>query len=261
MRGPFPLVGLFASLTLLCVLGDPSAAGASNLADWHDACLHSLGILTQRSESMWLCEEDAPFIYLTAITLNPDAVEQRSVIERIAAKDERPLAVCDGWSLLDLSDLGFERFESEAWYVREPDQIPRAVKEVERVSSPASLAEFESASTDGFGSIELHELGRFGVYGIDVLDDPRIRIFVRRVHGRVVSGSMGCISAGVIGVYAVATIPGFRRRGYGEEVTWAATGSAPSLPAVLQPSHEGLGMYRRMGFVPVGSYTKWLRLP
>jgi hypothetical protein len=261
VRGPFSVVGLFPSLTLRCVLGDPSAASASNLADWHDACLHSLAIPTQRSESMWLCEEDAPFIYLTAITLNGDAEKQRSLIARIAAQDARPLSVCDCWSHLDLSDLGFERFESEAWYVRERDEVPQAVEEVERVLSPASLAEFESASTDGFGSIELHELGPFGVYGTGVLDDPRIRIFVRRVHGKVVSGSMGCISAGVIGVYAVATIPGFRRRGYGEQVTWAATASAPSLPAVLQPSHEGLGMYRRMGFVPVGSYTKWLRLP
>jgi hypothetical protein len=35
----------------------------------------------------------------------------------------------------------------------------------------------------------------------------------------------------------------------------------PSLPAMLQPSEEGAALYRRMGFEPVGRYTKWLRLP
>jgi hypothetical protein len=255
------LVGLVVGrLTLPYVSSDLIAAGATNMADWHDACLSSLGVRARRSKSMWVCEGEAPFIYLTAITLSPDSVGQRVELERIVDADSGPIAVCDSWSRLDLSDLGFEVFESEAWYVREPEGMV-VPPEVERVREPRMLAEFESANTDGFGSLELHELGAFGVYGKAVLDDPRMHVFVRREGGRVVSGSMGFVSAGVVGVYAVATVPPFRRRGYGEAVTWAATLAEPSLPAVLQPSHEGLPMYRRMGFAPIGSYTKWLRLP
>lgn len=261
MREMFPLVGLIAKPYAERVSDDLSTAGARNLADWHDACLHSLGVSTRRSPSMWWCEEEAPFIYLSVITLAPEPNQQRAEIERMARAHKRPIAVCDCWSRLNLADLGFEQFESEAWYVREPDGLPPPDKEVERVSEPDALAEFESASTDGFEAAELHELGRFGVYGSTVLQDPRLRIFVRRERGKVVSGSMACISAGVVGVYAVATVPAARRLGYGEQVTWAAVRSAPTSTAILQPSHDGLSLYRRMGFGPLGSYTKWLRLP
>jgi GNAT superfamily N-acetyltransferase len=259
VREAFSLVGLIRGAYPEGMSNDFSSAGARNLADWHDACLHSLGIETRRTRSMWWCDGDAPFIYLTAITLTPEPDEQRRDIERIAQAHERPISVCDCWSHLDLTDLGFEKFESEAWYVREPDGIRPPDEKVERVSDPDALAEFESANTDGFEATELHELGHFGVYGTAVLEDPRIRVFVRRDGGKVTSGSMACISGGVVGVYAVATVPNFRRRGYGEQVTWAAVRSAPSSPAILQPSHEGLSLYRRMGFGPIGSYSKWLR--
>jgi hypothetical protein len=259
VRNAFSLVGLIRGAYPEWMPNDFSSVGARNLADWHDACLHSLGVQTRRTRSMWWCDEDAPFIYLTAITLTPEPDEQRRDIERIVRSHQRPISVCDSWSRLDLTDLGFEKFESEAWYVRKPDEIRPRDEDMERVKSAEALAEFESANTDGFGAIELHELGHFGVYGAAVLEDPRICVFVRRDGGKVVSGSMACISAGVVGVYAVATVPGFRRRGYGEQVTWAAVLSAPSSPAILQPSHEGLSLYRRMGFEPIGSYTKWLR--
>jgi GNAT superfamily N-acetyltransferase len=72
---------------------------------------------------------------------------------------------------------------------------------------------------------------------------------------------MACVSSTVVGVYSVATVPAFRRRGFGEAVTWAAVAADPALPAILQPSPEGAALYRRMGFVPVDRYTKWLRLP
>jgi GNAT superfamily N-acetyltransferase len=209
---------------------------------------------------MWLCTESAPFIYLSAITLNEESAEQRSMLERLAAEDDRAVSVCDCWSHLDLHDLGFEKFEEEAWYVRNPGGLP-PIGDIERVRGPEALREFEHANTEGFETKELHELEPFGVYGEAVLKDPRMHVFVRRKEGRVVSGSIACVSSGVVGVYSVATVPAFRRHGYGEEVTWAAMAAEPSLPATLQPTHEGAALYRRMGFVPVGRYTKWLRLP
>jgi hypothetical protein len=243
------------------MLVDVVSAGAHNLADWHDACLSSLGVRTSRSQRLWLCEENAPFIFLTAITLDQDSNGQRSDIERLVSDGSGAIAVCDCWSRLDLHDLGFEKFEKEAWYLRSPGGSLPQVPAVERVQQPAALAEFEHANTEGFGTLELHELEPYGVYGKTVLQDPRMQFFVRRVGGRVVSGSIACISSGVVGVFAVATVPSFRRRGYGEEVTWAAVQSEPSLPAMLQPSEEGAALYRRMGFEPIDCYTKWLRLP
>jgi GNAT superfamily N-acetyltransferase len=240
---------------------DIVTAGAHNLADWHDACLSSLGVRTSRSQRLWLCEGNAPFIYLTAITLDQDSSGQRADIEPLTSDGSSAISVCDCWSRLDLHDLGFEKFEEEAWYLRSPGGFLPPIPEVERVQELGALAEFEHANTEGFETHELHELEPYGVYGRAAIEDPRMRFFVRRSGGHVVSGSIACVSSGVVGVFAVATVPSFRRRGYGEEVTWAAVQAEPSLPAMLQPSEDGAALYRRMGFEPVGRYTKWLRLP
>jgi ribosomal protein S18 acetylase RimI-like enzyme len=69
---------------------------------------------------------------------------------------------------------------------------------------------------------------------------------------------MAYVAAGVVGIYSVATPPEHRRKGYGEAITRAAMQVA-RLPAVLQPSAMGEGLYRRLGFEPVGEVTNWIR--
>ena len=87
-----------------------------------------------------------------------------------------------------------------------------------------------------------------------------MHIYIARApSGEVAGGSMAYVAAGVVGVYSVSTRPEFRRKGYGEALTRAALGSAPSLPAVLQPSEMGRAMYERMGFREVGKVTNWIR--
>jgi ribosomal protein S18 acetylase RimI-like enzyme len=58
--------------------------------------------------------------------------------------------------------------------------------------------------------------------------------------------------AGVTGVYNVATLPGFRRRGFGEAVMRHALaevcGELGTERVILQSTPAGLGMYQRMGF-------------
>ena len=69
------------------------------------------------------------------------------------------------------------------------------------------------------------------------------------------------VAAGVVGVYGVATLPDHRRRGYGEALSWAATLTAPHLPAVLAPSEMAEAIYHRMGYREIGRSTRWLRVP
>lgn len=40
---------------------------------------------------------------------------------------------------------------------------------------------------------------------------------------------------------------------------WAATLAEPGLPAVLVASDDGIGVYRRMGHLPVTRWTMWFR--
>jgi ribosomal protein S18 acetylase RimI-like enzyme len=67
------------------------------------------------------------------------------------------------------------------------------------------------------------------------------------------------LSGEIVGVYNVATVPDFRRRGYGEAVMRHALAEAererPSRPVVLQSTEAGLRLYERMGFRTVARFN------
>ena len=68
---------------------------------------------------------------------------------------------------------------------------------------------------------------------------------------------MAYVAAGVNGLYGVGTVPGERGRGYATALTRAGLALAPDRPAVLQPSPAAARLYRRLGFVEIGSFTHW----
>jgi GNAT superfamily N-acetyltransferase len=69
-------------------------------------------------------------------------------------------------------------------------------------------------------------------------------------------------SAGTLGVYSLATLPEYRRRGYGEALMRAAVAiecqRAGAAALVLQSTESGYQLYRRMGFRGVSKYTVYL---
>src|SRR5207247_7897 len=85
------------------------------------------------------------------------------------------------------------------------------------------------------------------------------RVWTGTVDGRAVSTSTAVVSDGFVGVYNVATAADARGHGYGEALTWAATLSDPSLPAVLESSPMGQPIYSRMGYQVVGTFVVWER--
>jgi GNAT superfamily N-acetyltransferase len=69
-------------------------------------------------------------------------------------------------------------------------------------------------------------------------------------------------AAGVLGVYSLATIPEYRRRGYGEAVLRAAVEQERARTGlehvVLQSTDAGYKLYRRLGFRDVAQFSVWL---
>jgi len=84
-----------------------------------------------------------------------------------------------------------------------------------------------------------------------------LRFWLGRVDGRAASIAAASVSHGFVGIYAVATDPAFRGRGYGEALTWAATMFRPDLPATLQASPMGRPVYERMGFTTSAVFHCW----
>ena len=239
------------------------AAAAANMAAWHSCCLAALGVDSLGAGPLWYALRPTPFIYLSAITLEgPDrAHEQQDRAQRLAASRAGGMGINDTFNQLDLGPLGFERHQ-ERWFLRvhggpvEPGPLDARV---ERVRSPAALAAFERSQHLGFDTPELAALGTFGVFAPRLLEDRAMHIVaIRDRYGDVVSSAMAYVAAGVVGIYSVATPPEHRRKGYGEAITRAAMQVA-RLPAVLQPSAMGEGLYRRLGFEPVGEVTNWIR--
>ncbi len=69
-------------------------------------------------------------------------------------------------------------------------------------------------------------------------------------------------AAGVIGVYSLATMPDFRRRGYAEALLRTATAEISRRTGlsriILQSTEAGYALYKRMGFRDVTKFTVYL---
>ena len=102
---------------------------------------------------------------------------------------------------------------------------------------------------------------------VEILDNPRLLtlpdvvLYLGLVEGVPVATAMRATSHRIAGIYNVATVPAYRRRGYGEALTWWATldgVDAGCLGAYLQTSDAGLPVYRRMGYRTVFEYRSWV---
>lgn len=70
------------------------------------------------------------------------------------------------------------------------------------------------------------------------------------------------VAAGAIGIYSVATLPGYRRRGFAESllrnVLAQVSAETKFTRCVLQSTKAGYDLYRRMGFDIVGRFAVYL---
>ena len=91
----------------------------------------------------------------------------------------------------------------------------------------------------------------------EIFEDPKVWKsgfvgYVGYLNGEPVSTAATVIAAGVVGVYNVATVPLYQRRGYGEAMMRHALDQAREQSGiertVLQSTPQGLDLYRRMGY-------------
>ena len=97
------------------------------------------------------------------------------------------------------------------------------------------------------------------VYGSNDLWRDGFQGFIGSIDGQDVSAGVTVTDRAATGIYAVGTLPGLIRRGYGETLMRSAislVGAFPSQrPFVLQSTPEALRLYRRLGFQRATSFT------
>ena len=137
------------------------------------------------------------------------------------------------------------------------DETPPEL-EIVRVSTAAEVEELEAVSVRGFGN-ESATIEPGTIHPPEILDEPRMVLWLGRVDGKPVGAAMSYRTDEAVGIFGVTTIASMRRRGYGTALTRAAMLVETGLPSVLAPSPEGEGVYRRLGFEPVGELRIWSR--
>ena len=130
--------------------------------------------------------------------------------------------------------------------------------EIRRVEDMEALETYAEVLAGGFDMPP--ELGRRFV-AEQLLGIPDSHLYLGYAEGRPVATSALVMSHRVAGVYNVATLPAYRRRGFGEAMTWYAVeegAEAGCLMASLQSSEMGYPVYERMGFRRITGYRTYI---
>jgi ribosomal protein S18 acetylase RimI-like enzyme len=208
-------------------------------------------------------------IFFAAVTLGPvpgargELPRRADELARILEPLPGWLAVSDPWDRLDLSRHGFTSDDHQPWMSRVagelgPPLASAADFQVMPVTDERTLVEFEAVHNEGFGAPATPP-GTY--YGRGLLDHARTHLFLARrlSDGAGAGTAMAYVGDDAVGVYGVSVLPALRGRGIGWALTREAVNVAPDRTAVLQPSTEGLSMYRRMGFASFADFAVWVR--
>jgi ribosomal protein S18 acetylase RimI-like enzyme len=135
-----------------------------------------------------------------------------------------------------------------------PAPVGIAFEAVDDASTLATVAETDAASFGG----DVAAMRAF--LPAAMLDDPAQRVFVARIDGQVVGTGESAFADGVLGIFGIATLPAFRRRGIGSALTAALILDRADEAdlAVLQSSTLGLGAYGRLGFRSMSTWEVWV---
>ncbi|HEU4782525.1 MAG TPA: GNAT family N-acetyltransferase [Ktedonobacterales bacterium] len=239
---------------------------ASNLALQFESIPRAMGKPWARWDGVWAADTKLPAAYPNSATmLRPLAVEEAAeVIARLdqfyAADVGGPWMLWSAWPTPDLTPYGMRAAGQTPLMVRLPSPVPAATATGLRIieaSTESDLRDVDYAMIHGYPIPEL-TFPDDRITDTPALGGP-LRFFVGYEDDQPVSCAMACIGEREVGIYAVATLPDRRGKGYGDALTRAALAAAPHLPAVLEASELGQPIYGRMGFQVVSEYTLWYK--
>jgi GNAT superfamily N-acetyltransferase len=128
--------------------------------------------------------------------------------------------------------------------------------EFRRVKDDATRSGFNHIMSMAFGMP--HSIAR-EVYEAENTWRGEFRGYLGYADGLAVASSATVVTAGVVGVYAVGTLPGHQHKGYAEAVMRYALTDARRRTGVehttLQSSEAGFRLYERMGYRTIARYA------
>jgi GNAT superfamily N-acetyltransferase len=97
----------------------------------------------------------------------------------------------------------------------------------------------------------------FTVYAAATVTHPGLHYLFIRQAEQIVASVIAHVTADMVGIYGISTLPRFRRRGYGTALVRAAVALRPDLPVTVFPDPPSVPMYTRSGFVRAQEIAIW----
>jgi GNAT superfamily N-acetyltransferase len=144
-----------------------------------------------------------------------------------------------------------------------PGSVPRSAPtdfKIIPVTDETTLREWNRTSSAGFGMSNTDNDALPQILA-DVVFDPPWRTYLGLLNDQPVATAQLFLSAGVAGIYSVTCLPEARNRGIGAAITLAPLLEARALGyriSILQASHLGAKVYRRLGFKEYGRLNEYL---
>lgn len=141
-----------------------------------------------------------------------------------------------------------------------PEPLPDGL-EVRRAETPGQVREFAAINAANWDPPD-EDVMRFYEAATPVLLEPEtpIALHVACFRSVAVATVEVTTAAGVAGIYNVSTLAHWRNRGFATSLlrhVLAESGDGGILRAVLQAAPAAAGVYRRLGFEPIGEVTEY----
>jgi GNAT superfamily N-acetyltransferase len=128
-----------------------------------------------------------------------------------------------------------------------------------RVDTAVHLGVFERTLIKAFPFSNYPPGRRAALLTPAVLAVEGLHLWLGYAGADAVATACSWVHGGYVGVYWVAVLPEYRRRGYASTMTQAATSTASSAPSLLIATVTGRPVYERMGYRVTGTATWWTR--
>jgi hypothetical protein len=230
-------------------------------ADRAEVIARAAGGRVAETERAWMADAASPALFDNVVTLRrpPTAADARAAVADAVDffPAERPFAVLSAWPVPDGGDLGIELMGHPPFMLRPvgpPPTRPETRLEIRPVEDEDELATFFATIVAAYpmpgGESALASPGILGT---------SVRFWVGYEDGVPVGTAGVHVGHGLNDVEWISVAGSHRGRGYGAELTWAATLADPGLPAVLIASDPGQPVYERMGYLRLTRMTMWFR--
>jgi GNAT superfamily N-acetyltransferase len=242
------------------------AHSAANNASYWELPPRRMGRRWARWDDAWAADSGLANPFPNSATLLRPMGEESAgeLVDRLSgfygAGEGGPWILWSPWQTPDLRPYGFSLIGHPPLMVLRRGAVapsfPPDLEIVEAADAP-TVADWEGVMIEGYPAPELRDR-RETFHDARVLGGP-LRLWVGYAGGQAVSCSAAYVDGEAIGIFAVATVPEARGRGYGAALTHRAASCAPDLPVWLNASDLGRPVYERLGFVEVARYTLWMK--